>query len=520
MPTFDYTVELERSLLKVVISSAMQARRYLHRIKPCFLTTVERKLILEVLSDSMNTAGQLATKKVFEYEVGKKVENSDQQYFIGEWNLIEGISTQDPPDVLIKKLAEAHVGRELLRIGSEVDVLLEGGEIEEALSHLKGQAMAVGTVTNDRPLVELTDFQTREKTVLDKKAHPEKYAGLLTGFAPLDRATGGLYPGEMTLIAAPTGTGKSTLCRQLEMNIVMLNPGKNVLHVANEEYLEQVEHKFDANCTEIPYLNFKRGEISDSDFEKWRKYMQNWKHGRIFIKEVPAFTEVTLAEQAYRELEARGIPIHCIIIDHLPNVKPIEKVWGENDELKKAAADCKELARWLKLPVVVPTQAATEVLKKQERGQRGNKQDVFGSKAQVHVANTFILITECGKDETQTSLEEWQRDVFWTIDIKKNRDGPPFWFRAKHRVQIGRIEVLPGQGGMGAAEDEGKAEKQIKKDVGVADESLSKAAEAAIDEDNGEKVEQENLPTEEVTQEKIPSSVLSGFLKKRHTRMK
>lgn len=485
--TFDYTLELERSLLKIISSSPIQARLYMHRVKEHFFTSTERQFIFTVLSEALTTTGQVATKKVFEYEVGKKVEASDQKYFIGEWNLVDAVDTKDPPEVLIKKLEEASVGRDILQAGEDVDNLLEAGDIEGALAHLKQRAMNIGGLAAESPLVELTDYHKREQVLLDKIAHPEKYRGLRTGFDFFDACTGGLFPGELTLIAGLTGTGKSTFVRQLEMNIVVLNAGKNVLHIANEEYQEQVEHKFDANFTEIPYLDFKRGKISLEDLDKWRKYMQDWKHGRVFLKEVPAFTDVTLAEQAYRQCEAKGIKIHCIIIDHLPNVKPIQKAWGENDEQKKAAADCKELARWLRIPVAVPTQAATEVMKKQERGRRGNKLDVYGSKGQVHVANTFALITETGKDEEQTDREEWERDVFWGVDIKKNRDGPPFFFRARHRVKIGRIEELADGKGKGDAKDENDAQKKIKADASPADDAQADAVKESLAAEEAEK---------------------------------
>jgi replicative DNA helicase len=497
MPTFDYTVELERSLLKIVSSSVIMARRYIHRVNPSFFTTAERKFVFEVLEEALRTTGQLATRKVFEYEVGKRVEDTDQQYFIGEWNLVEAVDTQDPPEVLIKKLNEANIGRDILKTGAEVDTLLENGNIEEALSRLKQGAMAINAQGGERSLVELTDFSTRDQTILDKKTNPAKYRGLSTGFDYFDKITGGLYGGELTLVAGLTGLGKSTFVRQLEMNVVIMNPGKNVLHIANEEYQEQVEHKFDANFTEIPYLDFKRGDISPEDLERWREYMRNWNHGRIFLKEVPAFTEVTLAEQAYRECESKGIEIHLIIIDHLPHVKPIQKTWGENDELKKAAGDCKELARWLHIPVVVPTQAATVVEKKQERGKRGGKLDVYGSKAQVHVSNTFILITDKGKDETQVDLEDWERDVFWLVDVKKNRDGPAFWLRAKHRVQIGRIEEVAGQGGKGSPADDAKAEDLMQKDEGVADDAQAAAVRASLAEADGDNVKETELPPPE-----------------------
>lgn len=514
MPTFDYTVELERSLLKVITASPIQARRYMHRIKPHFFTSNERQFIFEVLNDTLSNTGQMATRSIFEYEVGKRVEDNDQQYFIGEWNLVDAVDSKDPPEALIEKLEEANTGREILKLGSEVDALLEGGQIEDALAHLRRQSLSIGVTRDEKPLVELSDFHRREQTIRDKKDNPLKYRGLQTGFRFFDSCTGGLFPGELTLIAGLTGTGKSTLVRQIEMNVVILNAGKNVLHIANEEYLEQVEHKFDANFTEIPYLDFKRGEISEDDFERWRKFMQNWKHGRIFIKEVPAFTEVTLAEQAYRQCEARGIKIDLIIIDHLPHVKPIQKTWGENDEQKKAASDCKELARWLRVPVIVPTQAATEVMKKQEHGRRGNKLDVYGSKGQVHVANTFILITETGKDDAQIDLQEWERDVFWLCDIKKNRDGPPFYFRAKHRVKYGRIEEI-GQGEIGTPkEEEPKRENpSLGKDDGVADSALAAEASQAVKDSDADARDQYaddgDRPGEDGAEKEEPNTVES-----------
>jgi hypothetical protein len=71
----------------------------------------------------------------------------------------------------------------------------------------------------------------------------------------------------------------------------------------------------------------------------------------------------------------------------------------------------------------------------------------------VHVANTFVIITDKGKDEKQTGREEWERDVFWLVDCKKNRDGAKFWFRVRHHVLVGRVteEIEEASGAAGAA---------------------------------------------------------------------
>ena len=444
MPSFDHTVDLERALLKSLLVSSMMSRMYMHRVTEEWFTSNERKFVYSLARDILRNTKSVLTKTVFEYEVTSKIAEGDRTYYVSEWNIIESDSTSEPPEALIEKMKEARLGRRAMGVAEEVVGFLENGRISDAVAHLKKEAMSIGSMGEDRPMVEVTDIQTRLAVILDKRLHPEKYRGLKTGWPTFDYYTGGLFPGELTLLAGITGTGKSTLCKQLAKNIAILN-GKNVLHIANEEYLEQVEHKYDALHTGIPYSNFKLATITDEDIEKWKGVMTAEMKvagiGRIFVKEVPAFTDVSLIEQAYRQLENQGIHIHVIIIDHLPHVKPIQQAWGENDERSKAASDCKELGRWLRVAVVVPTQAATDVEEKTTKGRRAGKLDVYGSKGQIHVANTFLIIMEKGKDDTQTGPDD-EKDTYLSADVKKNRDGATFCFRLRHFVKSGRIEEV------------------------------------------------------------------------------
>ena len=519
MASFDKTIDLGRILLRKITKESFTCRLHMHKLREHYFTSVERQFIFLLAGRTFHDTKSLLTRKILEYEVNSKIEDKERTYYIGEWNTIEAADSPETVEVLLEKLEEAHVGRELSRVGDEVDTLLEKGQIREALAHLKQSSVAMGLTAEDRPLAELTEIERRKEIILDKKAHPEKYRGLKTGFSLIDKSIGGLFPGELTLLAGITGTGKSTLVRQIQKNVVVLNPSTNVLHIANEEYLEQVEHKFDALFTEIPYMAFKTADITDEDLKQWEQYMAGWKKGtrklgRIFIKEVPAFTDVTLAEQAYRELEARGIKIGLITIDHLPHVKPIQQAWGENDERFKAAADCKELARWLRLPVLVPTQGATVLEEKQQRNRRGGKLDVYGSKGQVHVANNFFIITEKGKASDQPNLDEWERDVLWLIDAKKTRDGPPFWFHARHSVKFGKVEEVSGSGSKGAPVDEAEAAKMIQREGQPADSAETAAIDAAVSEQRADSGA-DSVPSELDSSGTVQPSAIRRFIAKR-----
>jgi replicative DNA helicase len=522
MSEFMDTVDLERSLLQLVSKSKMYANLYMHRLKPEFFTSEPRKFIYGAAQRTHADTKSHITRKLIEFEIKHRVEDGEQAIYEGEWNIIEGMSVGETPDSVIDKLMEAVTGRQVMNAAESVADFLATGDITRAVEAWKQSAMQISTVKDDQPIRRLTDNAHRKERIMDKKRHPEKYTGIKTGIFPtFDKKTGGFFAGEMTLIAGVTGLGKSTLIKALQWGIIMTNPGKNVLHIANEEYSEQVENKFDSLITEIPYMNFKLGTISEDDMETWDTKMADMKdkagveYGEIYSKEVPAFTDVTLVEQAYRELESQGVKIDIILIDHLPHITPILKAHGENDERWKAAGDCKELARSLKVPVVVPTQAATDVEAKQMKGKRAGKLDVYGSKGQIHVANNFLIITYRGKDETQTDRPEYERDVYWLVDCKKNRDGPPFNFLAKHHVYFGKVEEIKEDDKGNKVGDDPSSDDDQKATaadiLAEADEKVAEAEEKPADgEEKSEPAPEPDKPVESPTAptEKVEASTV------------
>ena len=507
------TVDLERSILKLLTKSKMYANLYMHKAKAEYFTSEQRKFIFGCAQRIQTDSKSQLTTKLLEFEIKHRIDPGDQVIYEGEWNIIDSLNVSESPESIVDKLQEAATGRKVMDSLDDVVELLSKGDVQRAVEALKQSAMQINMVKDDQPIRCLTDYEHRLERIRDKQNHPEKYAGLKTGIFPtFDKKTGGFFNGELTLLAGVTGLGKSTLMKALEWGLVRTNPGINVLHIANEEYSEQVENKFDALITEIPYSDFKFGKITDDDVAVWESKMKEVKagqgveYGGIYTKEVPAFTDVTLVEQAYRELENQGIKIDVILIDHLPHIVPIMKAYGENDERWKAAGDCKELARSLRVPVVIPTQAATEVEEKQNKGKRAGKLDVYGSKGQVHVANNFLIITMRGKDNTQVDRLEYERDVYWLVDCKKNRDGPPFNFLAKHHVFFGKVEeVLEDSDGNTAGDDHtaDSSQKQLADDILKEMESENEEADKAKEESSDEPVVDMSTEVVDVTPEVV-----------------
>lgn len=440
------TVPMERSLLNLLLTSQMTCREHIHRVDPLWFTNDERRFIFACILRLYNETKSSLTEKLFEFEVQKTIPADKHTFFVGEWNLVVGLSVGESIDALIDLLDTALLEKKASAILVDTLGLLEKGEVNEAVAKLKHRAIMLGGKHEDRPIVKVTEHKERKQLVLDRREDPSKYKGIYTGFTNFDQHTGGLFPAELTLIASITGVGKSTFLKMMEYNIITLpqNGIVNILHVTNEENRLQVETKFDAVMSGIPYLDFKRSHISDASIAVWDKIM--WEmgqpsHGQIYVKEIPQFTTILEIERAFMELEHKGIKIHLIVLDYCDLMAPVQKSWSENDEQNKVGADCKALSIILDVPVVTATQAATAVEDKQEKGKPFGKLDVYGSKRKIHHANTFMGITIDDYEATaDPNTPDWMKNVIWNVRVVKHRDGGTgFQFKLKQIVKTGRV---------------------------------------------------------------------------------
>lgn len=437
------TREIERSLLNLCVGSKMILRGYIHQMDMDWFTSKERQYIFEHMNRTFETSRSALTTKLLQHELAKEADISLAARIETEWGLIENITVHESPDALVQLLEEAVLGRKTARICERAFVQLEKGDVSEAVDLLRHETIFLGQHRLEKPTTLLTDYQKRLDLLRDKMANPQKYRGILTGFPTFDNKTGGLFPAELTVFSAVTGVGKSTMLKQIAYNLIQ--GGFNVLFVTNEESEEQVQRKFDALCSLLDYLRLKKVyDLQDEEIQRWIDMMEKLKgpdYGSIYIKEIEQFSTVVGIERAFMELEQQSVRIDVIIIDYMDHIAPRERPWSENDEQAKVAANCKGLSVTLNKPVVTATQAATIVEEKTEKKKGFGKMDVYGSKRKVHAANTLAGITEGERLEDAENLQrdEWERDIYWTVTISKNRDGPPFHFQVLRRVRTGLV---------------------------------------------------------------------------------
>lgn len=98
---------------------------------------------------------------------------------------------------------------------------------------------------------------------------PSKAMGVATGLSDYDAITYGIHPGEVHLIAARTGVGKSSLAITVALNVAMR--GKNVLMFSSEMSERAIIQRCVANISGINSRKLRSGNLADAEFEHVEK---------------------------------------------------------------------------------------------------------------------------------------------------------------------------------------------------------------------------------------------------------
>lgn len=177
-----------------------------------------------------------------------------------------------------------------------------------------------------------------------------------TGLPPIDAPdilNGGLGRGELGVVIAPTGVGKSHFL--VQMGAEALRVGKNVVHYTFELTETAVGLRYDSNLCNMPSNDVidRKGEVLD--------FYKNTQLGRLIIKEYPTGTpSVQTLRNHIEKLLLKSFVPSVIIIDYADIMKSSRKFDSLRHELKLVYEELRNMAMELKVPIWTASQANRE----------------------------------------------------------------------------------------------------------------------------------------------------------------
>jgi len=168
-----------------------------------------------------------------------------------------------------------------------------------------------------------------------------------------DVLNGGLGRGELGVVVAPTGVGKSHFL--VQMGAEALRAGKNVVHYTFELSETAVGLRYDSNLCNIP-----SSDVIDRKEEVLEFYKNNTL-GRLIIKEYPTGTaSVQTLRNHIEKLLLKSFVPSVIVIDYADIMKSSRRFDSLRHELKLVYEELRNVAMDLNVPIWTASQANRE----------------------------------------------------------------------------------------------------------------------------------------------------------------
>lgn len=279
----------------------------------------------------------------------------------------------------------------------------------------------------------------------------EEPPGLMTGFAEIDRATGGFGPGNLVTLAADTSTGKTALATSIAENVA--GDGGPVLYVTREMEDEELAKRHLQADSGVEGWRIKFARALEPD--DWTRLVTSAERLKALPVEIDT-RSTTVADVAVhaRMLGAKyNRPLALIIVDYLQLMDYASAVAnpraGLAHQVGRFVWQLKGLAMDLGTPILLLSQLNREGVKRQGPPTMHNLRD----SGEIENHSNVILLLYRPPDAMPAedgSLEIWAkvakaRDGFttaWegTSDIRLR------WYGAITRFE-GREQQVPAEAG-------------------------------------------------------------------------
>ena len=286
--------------------------------------------------------------------------------------------TYDTLKTEISQYPEGELKESTINVLLDIETKVNRQEIEYAkdksLEFCRNQSMK-GAILQSVDLLKEGKFEEIQKTIEDSlKISTEQDMGhdyfdsfksrqqvhvrscIPTGFPLLDQSSvldGGLANGELGVVMAPTGGGKSFML--VNFGYGALAAGKNVVHYTFELSETHVGNRYDSRITSIPTKEL-RGRMVEAEGQ-----LAKFNGGQLFIKEYPPkVATINTIKFHMGRLLSNGFSPDLIIIDYGDLMKSRRGYDQKRFELESIFEDLRALSMEMKLPIWTATQSNRE----------------------------------------------------------------------------------------------------------------------------------------------------------------
>lgn len=334
--------------------------------------------------------------------------------------VVDSVVTAANLDYYIQIIKENAVRRNL--IGTATEIITESYKEENVTTLLDNAEKNILNTIKSRQtseFVPIHEVLRKAQENLELLAKNKKsITGLPTGFYDLDKVTAGLHGGELIIMAARPGMGKTSLALNIASN-ASSNTEKAVAVFNLEMSAEMLVNRMISAVGQIDSYKLQTGQLQHNDWKRYNEALSQLAETNMYIEDTAGIT-VSEIRAKCRRLASMEKGLGLVVIDYL------QLVTTGNRRIESRQVEVSEISRSLKtmaLELNVPVIALAQLSRSAEKRENAQPMlaDLRESGSLEQDADLVLFINR--KDYYEAKSEKKESVVPVELIIAKHRKG-------------------------------------------------------------------------------------------------
>jgi replicative DNA helicase len=325
-----------------------------------FFESPRQKAVYKILQSIWKKKSVAPTKRELR-SFFKKACSKETALVQKDWlDRVDGLYSLDVTDATLQELAEDISRQEILRVATEsVSDKAIGEVIDDAKKKIDSLSNLLGSSTKTEETLNLLSTDYLKQRAVTMSETPKDTISL--GYEAIDKASGGLYKGELAVVMAPVNTGKTMFLVNIAVNL--LEQGYRVLFLNCDTVRNVVERRLYACITGISMNTEVCIDELHQAVEDWKVKTQFQEGNFLYRQVVPHTLTISMMKGMIRQISDKYGMVDVVVLDYGDQVLPDRHYNEMRHQVNGAFDGLRALAVDLGILVVTATQTNKTAMK-------------------------------------------------------------------------------------------------------------------------------------------------------------
>jgi len=415
---------LERIVLGAIVSHHRQAGEALEALTEEDFFHPDHQEIFNVMQ-ILATKGETVDLVTLYDEIGRMGDLQGANLFQSLGNLGQDSHKTQEIMYAVRELRRLSMARETMKLLDNAKVLLQrtSCHTEEILDGTIEKLSEIARKSDELDGQGVTHFEAARQALAELGGDPGPK--MYTDVGRLDQWTGGFRPGELVIITAETGSGKTLLAQQTRARAC--RDGYHSLFCSGEMWARHLLRRELAAAADVEPIKMRRDDLLTS--EDMQALITAAAHQCKKCRILDGELEITRIHRVARGLKACA-GLDLLILDYDESIESPGR--DENEQLRRLVRMAKSIGMELNCAVILISQ-----LRKEYGHTQNDKPDtrppslsrLYGSGAKIKHASIVIYADR----KWEETLDDVRKEaVLWVLKNRDGRTGPiPATFNVK-----------------------------------------------------------------------------------------